>query len=91
MKKNDLLDTELSETPSVPVRGVRSIAVPLVAAALVTASAGCSVEVIGRAVSDGGVYPADVPNTDDAGIADAGPRVNDAGLYAPDTGDDEGP
>ena len=89
--KNDLLDDEISETPKVPLRGVASPVVPLIAIALVTASAGCSVEVIGRAVSDAGSYPADTPNTDDAGIADAGPRVVDAGLYAPDAGDEKDP
>jgi hypothetical protein len=92
MKKNDLLDAELSETPRVPLRGVSSPVVPLIAAALVTVS-GCGVEVIGRTVSDAGSYPADARDTDDdvgvIGVQDAG--VYDAGTVAPDAGDDEGP
>lgn len=94
MKNDDLLDAELSETPTEPLRGVRSMAVPLVAAALVTVS-GCGVEVIGRTVSDAGSYPADAPSTNDAGIADAGPidapvTVVDAGIYEADSGGDDG-
>lgn len=81
--RDDLLDTDLSPTPTEPLRGVRAarvLAVPVLAAVM---ASGCTTEVVGvtdAGIADAGIYVAD------AGRSDAPPVVSDAGLTVFDAG-----
>jgi hypothetical protein len=74
--------TELTATPTVPLRGVRGAAVLAVPVAVVAmAVTGCDTA---NVTPDAGIYAADVGLTHDAGGVDAPALIFDGGISAAD-------